>query len=149
YSLRAICLSNNLSATATDTPPAFTQGRLARLAVYFIRYKWWFLGGTVFLVATNLLALWTPRQIGGAISSLTTSQKDGVPIDVETIQRFALTIAVFALLACFARILSRVLIFFAGRLIEYDMRNELFEKLTQLDADWYQQQSTGDLISRI
>lgn len=101
------------------------------------------------MVATNLLALWIPRQIGGAIGSLMESQEQGTPIDVDAIKGFATTIVIFALLACLARILSRVLIFFAGRLIEYDMRNELFEKLTQLDADWYQQQSTGDLISRI
>lgn len=138
-----------MSAIATDTPDALKQGRLARLGVYFLRYKWWFLGGTVFLVATNLLALWIPRQIGGAIGSLMQSQSDGTPVEVDAIKRYALTIAALALLACFARICSRVLIFFAGRLIEYDMRNELFEQLTQLDADWYQQQSTGDLISRI
>lgn len=138
-----------MSANASDNPPALTQGRLSRLAVYFRRYGWWFGGGAVFLVATNLLALWVPRQIGGAISSLTASQNDGTPVDIAAIKEFAMIIAVLAVLAALARIASRILIFYAGRLIEYDIRNELFEQLTRLDADWYERQSTGDLISRI
>lgn len=138
-----------MSVNDTDTSPALKQGRISRLAVYFRRYGWWFGGGALFLIATNLLALWVPRQIGGAISSLTESQKTGAPVDVEAIKAFAVTIAILAVLAALARICSRILIFYAGRLIEYDIRNELFEQLTRLDADWYEQQSTGDLISRI
>lgn len=139
-----------MSTTATDaTPDEVGKGRLARLWVYFERYGWWFLGGTVFLVATNLLALWVPRQLGGAVASLTTSMNEGLPVDIAAVQRFAMVIVVLALFAAVTRICSRILIFYAGRLIEYDVRNELFEKLTVLDAEWYQQQSTGDLISRI
>lgn len=134
---------------ASDNVPALKEGRLARLAVYFLRYGRWFGFGTVFLVATSLFALWIPRQLGGAVSSLTHSFENDLPVDVQQVKQFALMIAVLAILACVTRIISRVLIFFAGRLIEYDVRNDLFAKLTVLDADWYQQQSTGDLISRI
>lgn len=139
-----------MSATATDAKPAEAgKGRLARLWVYFQRYRGWFLGGSVFLIATNLLALWVPRQLGGAVASLTRSMNEDLPVDIAAVQRFAAVIVVLALLASVTRIGSRILIFYAGRLIEYDVRNELFGKLTKLDAEWYQQQSTGDLISRI
>lgn len=100
-------------------------------------------------MATSLLALWIPRQLGGAVSTLTTAMEAGTPIDIPAVQRFAWMIAGLAIASCITRICSRILVFYAGRLIEYDVRNELFHKLTVLDADWYQDQSTGDLISRI
>lgn len=117
--------------------------------MYFRRYGLWFSSGIVFLVATSLLALWIPRQLGGAVSTLTTALDAGTPIDIPAVQRFAWMIAILAVASAITRICSRILVFYAGRLIEYDLRNELFAKLTVLDADWYQEQSTGDLISRI
>lgn len=138
-----------MSATASDAAPDMQRGRFSRLWVYFHRYRWWFGVGSIFLVVTNLLSLWIPRQLGGAIASLTASLDAGTAVDISVVRGFATVIAVLALVSCGTRILSRVLIFYAGRLIEYDVRNELFEKLTELDSAWYQQQSTGDLISRI
>lgn len=133
----------------TDTAPDPRKGRLGRLGAYFGRYGWWFGIGAVFLVATSLLSLWIPRQLGGAVSTITASMDTGLPVDVARVKDFAWMIALLAALSGVTRIFSRILIFYGGRLIEYDVRNELFAKLTLLDADWYQQQSTGDLISRI
>lgn len=138
-----------MSESAPDIPEAFKNERYRRLFVYFKRYVWWFAVGFVFLVATNLLALWIPRQIGQAVASLTDSREAGTLVDIDLVMHYGVVIAVVAVLAGITRILSRVLVFYAGRLIEYDMRNELFENLTALDAEWYQQQSTGDLVSRI
>lgn len=138
-----------MSVSVTDSAPNLRKGRFARLGAYFGRYKWWFGIGAIFLVATSLLSLWIPRQLGGAVSVITESMDTGMPVDVARVKHFAWMIALLALASGVTRIFSRILIFFAGRLIEFDVRNELFAKLTVLDADWYQQQSTGDLISRI
>lgn len=125
------------------------EGRLQRLWRYFSRYKAWFGAGTVFLVATSVLSLMIPRQIGSAVQLLRDASESGEALPGGAISRIALTIIALAVGAAIARIASRVLIFYAGRLIEYDVRNELFTRLTYLDAGWYQSQATGDLVSKI
>lgn len=125
------------------------EGRLQRLWRYFSRYKAWFGAGTVFLVATSVLSLMIPRQIGSAVQLLRDASESGEAVPGGAISRIALTIIALAVGAAVARIASRVLIFYAGRLIEYDVRNELFTRLTYLDAGWYQSQATGDLVSKI
>ena len=126
-----------------------SEGRLARLWVYFYRYRWHFLFGSLLLLATTYTALSIPRQLGGAVGVMREGMAPGAEIRVDAVRRFAVNIVVLAVIACFVRIASRMLIFFAGRLIEYDVRNELFAKLTELELDWHHRQSTGDLVSRI
>ena len=116
---------------------------------YFGRYWIWFASGSVFLVATSVLGLMIPRQLGAAVELLRVASEAGAPVDMAAIGSLAWLVVALAVGACVARIVSRVLIFYAGRLIEYDVRNELFGSLTRLDPAWYQRQSTGDLTSRI
>jgi ATP-binding cassette subfamily B multidrug efflux pump len=47
------------------------------------------------------------------------------------------------------RTFSRVLIFNAGRDVEYDLRGDLFKHLLTLHQGYYQRQRTGDLMSRL
>jgi ATP-binding cassette, subfamily B, multidrug efflux pump len=46
------------------------------------------------------------------------------------------------------RIASRLIIFGAGRDIEFDIRNELLAHLERMSPSYYGQQSTGDIVSR-
>ena len=48
-----------------------------------------------------------------------------------------------------ARWFSRFVIFNCGRDIEYDLRNDLFAHLCNLDQIFYQRIKTGDLMSRM
>lgn len=107
-----------------------------------------FLIGSIFLVATNVLALRIPRNLGGAVQALRDAQLAGTAIDFERVGGYATTIAVLALAAGTTRVLSRIFVFNAGRLVEYEVRNEVFAHLTRLDAATYSAQSTGDLVSR-
>lgn len=129
--------------------PASSPTRMRRLMVYFLRYRWHFLFGSLLLVATTYTALSIPRQLGSAIGLMREGMAEGATVDIASVRAHALTIAGLAVVACLVRIASRMLLFFAGRLIEYDVRNELFEKLTVLEVDWHHRQSTGDLVSRI
>ncbi|MFT5993080.1 MAG: ATP-binding cassette subfamily B multidrug efflux pump [Bradymonadia bacterium] len=123
--------------------------RLRRLAVYARRYTWWFVGGAIALVATNILALKIPGQIGSAVELLHTSEGNGSTVDLTAIGTIALTIAGLAIGAALSRVLSRSFIFAAGRRVEYDVRNDLFAHLLRLSPADYEKSSTGDLVSRI
>ena len=60
----------------------------------------------------------------------------------------ALMIIWLALVAGVARVASRITIFNAGRFIEFDLRNELYAKLTGLGPKFFASMPTGDLTSR-
>jgi ATP-binding cassette subfamily B protein len=63
--------------------------------------------------------------------------------------REALLIIVFAVLQALIRTWSRILIFNAGRNVEYGLRRDLFAHLTTLDAAFYRRHPTGDVMSRM
>lgn len=123
--------------------PITTQTRNRHIRLYFKRYLGWFIVGGVFLLLTNFLALEIPAHVGQAIEGL---QKKADP---STLSSHALWIIVFAIGAGIARVLSRVLIFNAGRLVEFDIRNELFEHLAKLPRTWFESNPTGDITSRV
>jgi len=117
--------------------------RNRRIALYFRRYLRWFLVGGVFLLATNYLALEIPAHVGRAIEGM--QEKNSL----ESIRTHALWIIALAIGAGIARILSRVFIFNAGRLVEFDLRNQLYEHLARLETSWFGKMSTGDITSRV
>lgn len=110
-------------------------------------YKTPFLVGALFLLATQILTLRIPRELGQAIQVLKTGgEPDAVQAQVIS---HCVTIILLALGACVMRILSRIKIFNAGRSIEYDLRNQVFSHLADLSPRYYQSIPTGDLTSRV
>lgn len=124
------------------------QSRLKRLWPYLVRYRTHFAIGAALLVVTNLCALWIPRQIGEVIQLLRDAEAADTTVDFDRVGRLALLIAGLALAAGVTRVASRLAIFNGGRLVEFDIRNEVFDHLTRLDAATFARTSTGDLASR-
>ncbi len=124
------------------------MSRNRQLLRYFVKSWPSFAAGGVALLATNLLALSIPRQIGAAVQHLRDAA-DTASIDVSAVESLAWTIAALALGAAVARVVSRVFIFNAGRQTEYRLRNELFAHLTRLDRAFFERSATGDLTSRV
>jgi ATP-binding cassette subfamily B multidrug efflux pump len=54
----------------------------------------------------------------------------------------------YAALAVLAMYLMRRLIIGASRLVEYDLRERIYDRLLELDYSFYQAHETGDLVSR-
>ncbi len=73
--------------------------------------------------------------------------QSGAPF--ANVARFALIIVAIALVQAVVRTLSRALIFNVGRDVEHDLRSDLFAHLDRLPVAYYQQQQTGDLMSRL
>ena len=61
----------------------------------------------------------------------------------------AILYLVFALLKGFFMFLMRQTIIVVSRLIEYDLKNRIYEHYQQLDRAFYKRNSTGDLMNRI
>ena len=106
-------------------------------------------GGSLCLVVTNGLALAIPWLIKNAIDVLRaggTGAAGGVP---AVIVRDAALIAALAAGQALMRTWSRVLIFNAGRNVEYRLRGDLFRHLLRLDPAFYRRHPTGDVMSRL
>jgi ATP-binding cassette, subfamily B, multidrug efflux pump len=102
--------------------------------------------GFVCLAATNALSLAIPWLIKAAIDALR-SLEAGVAH--RLVVRYALMIIGFAVLQALIRTWSRVLIFNAGRNIEYGLRRDLFAHLGRMDAGFFRRHPTGDVMSRM
>ena len=60
----------------------------------------------------------------------------------------ALIISLLAILHCVTRIFSRTFTLNAARIIEFRIRNDLFQRLTKLDLSYFSSSRSGDIISR-
>src|SRR5208282_5779142 len=115
---------------------------MKRLLFYARRYWLRYVFGISCTFANATLAMIIPLFIRDAINATDKHRPD-------LIAHYAELMIVFALMLGIVRWFSRFVIFNVGRDIEYDLRNDLFQHLTTLGADFYQNFKTGDLMSRM
>lgn len=115
------------------------------LLKYMHRFRWWYTGGTIFLWLTIWVSVTIPEYIQRSID-LIGRGPGGVK---EEFQQLVLTILGLSLVLILFRTLSRVLIFIPGRLIEKRLKGELFKKLSFFGKEYYDENATGNIISRI
>jgi len=106
-------------------------------------YKWYCVPGLVMLLITNIITMLIPLKIK-SIFNLIESQSS-----LENIIYVIFVVIVLALVLFITRSLSRILCFIPGRLVEHDLRNKLFTKLSLLSSHFYRKHKVGDIISRI
>lgn len=161
---------------------------LLKLNPYFAKYPWHILLGVVFIVLSNMFAVYAPQVVREAVNLVGLALEQGalpadqraleVPellqvwvgwtgLDLETkfngigsesairdtiiwvAGMLAVLYLVFALLKGFFMFLMRQTIIVVSRLIEYDLKNRIFDHYQQLDRAFYKRNSTGDLMNRI
>jgi ATP-binding cassette, subfamily B, multidrug efflux pump len=107
--------------------------------------------GCLCLAATNGLSLTIPWLIKGAIDALRTGARNAAQLPAlhALVVRNALLIAGFAAGQAVIRTFSRILIFNAGRNVEYRLRGDVFQHLLRLDPGFYRRHPTGDVMSRL
>ncbi len=98
--------------------------------------------GGLMLILTNGLAVTIPWLLRGAVDALAEREPLGV------VMRFALGMVALALLQAVIRTFSRLAILGASRRIVFEVRRLFFDKLLRLGASWYDEMSTGDVMSR-
>jgi len=99
----------------------------------------------------GLLLVVLSSAIGSVPPWLLRSAVDGMRTDAPMSRILWLTggIVGLALVAGAMRYWMRELLNGLSRLIEFDLRNDLFERLTSLDATFYGKHRTGDLMARL
>jgi ATP-binding cassette subfamily B protein len=123
---------------------------LSYLNKYLYKYRWRFLLGILFIVIGNYFGSLIPVIIGESMDIL----KGEKPVNPgQTLFWTAITLAgmviLFNIIKGFFLFLTRQTLIVMSRYIEFDLKNEIFEKYQQLDYSFYKSQSTGDLMNRI
>lgn len=116
---------------------------LRQLMPYMRKYRLRILSGFVFIITGNFIGVINPQIVRRAIDYLEQQ------IEVRQLIIFAGLIVAISFLQGVFRFLMRRTIIVVSRLIENDIRNELFGKLQTLSDAFYQRNSTGDIMARM
>lgn len=131
---------------------------LLRLNKYFLKYKWHLLGGTVFVFLSNYFKIKIPQTVKVALNSIfelveakKASDTPGEFFELfgDQVIRYSLYVVGFSMVMGLFMFLMRQTIIVMSRLIEYDLRKEIFDHYEKLDTAFYKSNKTGDLMSRV
>ncbi len=131
---------------------------LAYLNKYLTKYKWRLILGTIFITASNYFGVEMPRIVKDSVNLFTEKIKSLKGVELSELDKteiiesgiyLALIYIAFSLCRGFFVFLNRQTIIIMSRLIEYDLKNEIYTHYQKLTPAFYKQNNTGDLMNRI
>ncbi len=125
---------------------------LQHLNSYFLRYKYRLIIGVIITIISKVFIVFTPRFTGNAIELIENyiSNKNALLSDFKhEMLYYILLILGVSLLAAFFTFLMRQKLIVMSRLIEFDLKNNVFKQYERLSQNFYKQNRTGDLMNRI
>jgi ATP-binding cassette subfamily B protein len=115
---------------------------LRRLLGYFSRHRKALTLGGLCVAASAAFSLLKPLIVGSAVNELARAVTRGALV------RYGLLLVGAAAMEGLFLFLQRRIIIGESRRIEYEMRNDFYGHLQSLPVSYYQDQRTGDLLSR-
>ncbi len=134
---------------------------LAYINKYFVKYKWHFLFGIVFVSVSNYFRILQPQYIREAmdlvvkqLAEIQKNQDETLRANLKTalswtILRYGGFVVLWAILMGLFMFFMRQTIIVMSRLIENDLREEIFMHYERLNVAFYKRNNTGDMMSRI
>lgn len=134
---------------------------LKYLNKYLFKYKWHLLLGTIFVIISNIFQIIPAVLVRDAIDLVAgnlrlyqTMEKTGVQADFFSV--FAFGVLIYAGLILVMALLRGAFLYFVrqtlivmSRLVEFDLKNEVFAHYQTLPLSFYRRNNTGDLMNRI
>lgn len=133
---------------------------LSRLNKYFLKYKWWIIPGSIFVVISNIFGVVPAQVIGYAFDLITENIQiynlfDGFDRQELVYTIFSNSLLYFGFLVIALYILRGLFLFFMrqtiilmSRHIEFDMKNDIYQHYQKLSLGFYRRNNTGDLMNR-
>ncbi len=123
---------------------------LQYLNKYFVKYKWHFLLGILFTIISNYFGVQMPLYVKTTVNNLMGTTEIN---SVNDALWLSLQIGgIYILLSIgkgFFLFLMRQTIIVMSRLIEFDLKNEIYTHYQKLDLAFFKRNATGDLMNRI
>jgi len=137
------------------------MNHLSYLNAYFYKYRGRLIAGIAFVFISNYFRILQPQLIRDALDTVIVKleKMKGTVSDEtrellrqelsEALMYFGLGVLAMALLMGLFMYFMRQTIIVMSRLIEYDLRKNLYEHYQKLDTGFFKKNNTGDLMSRI
>jgi ATP-binding cassette, subfamily B, multidrug efflux pump len=134
---------------------------LKYLNKYLFKYKWHLILGLVFVIISNLFQIYPAQMVRHSIDLVVDNIRvyrsfTGSDIQADFFTIFARGILLYAVLILVMALLRGVFLYFVrqtlivmSRLVEYDLKNEIFQHYQTLPLSFYRRNNTGDLMNRI
>jgi len=122
---------------------------LAVLNRYFIKYKWHFSGGLLFVALSTIFGTWQGIIIRNGTNKVTQLFIQGGEFESTEFLKYGLTLIGLAITSGIFMFLMRQTIIVMSRHIEFDQKNEIYAHYQALDVSFYKRHTTGDLMNRI
>ncbi len=114
----------------------------ATLKDFFIKHKWTYIIGIVWLISVDVLQLLIPKILGAYTDELSAGA-----FDAKRLLLYSLVIAGIAIFMFIFRYLWRIYIMGASRLLEFRLRNRLYKHLQKMSTNYFNNKKTGDLMA--
>ncbi|NCA21548.1 MAG: ABC transporter ATP-binding protein [Crocinitomicaceae bacterium] len=123
---------------------------LQYLNKYFVKYKWHLLLGIIFTIITNYFGVKMPIYVKDTVDEFvaSTNTSNGNELIFLAFKVGGLYI-LLSIGKGFFLFLVRQCIIIMSRLIEFDLKNEIYKHYQKLDLGFFKKNSTGDLMNRI
>ncbi|MDE1549797.1 ABC transporter ATP-binding protein [Jeotgalibaca caeni] len=119
---------------------------MKRLWIYLYHYKWMLIAAITLNILSNLFALLGPLLSGYAIDAI----EPGVgSVVFQRVFDYCLRMLLFYLIASILQYVMSVIMTKLTQRIVSRMRKDIFEKMTELPAGYYDTHSVGDILSRV
>lgn len=134
---------------------------LKYLNKYLFKYKWHLVLGTIFVILTNIFQIIPAQLVRHAIDLVADNIRiyqslEGTGLQDGFFRVFAFGILIYAGLILLMALLRGLFLYFVrqtiivmSRLVEFDLKNEIFEHYETLPLSFYRRNNTGDLMNRI
>jgi ATP-binding cassette subfamily B multidrug efflux pump len=134
---------------------------LFALNPYFFKYRTRLLLGTLFITISNMFAIYPAEILRKGIDMVEKGVSvyylfEGTPLLDELSGDFFRLLFWLGIIVIITALLKGIFMFFMrqtiivmSRLIEYDLKNDIFNHYQKLDLAFYRKNKTGDLMARI
>lgn len=134
---------------------------LAYLNKYLLKYKWHVIWGLVFILISNLFQILPAQMVRYSIDLVVDNIRlyksfEGSSSQATFFGFFGKGILFYAVLILLMALLRGLFLYFVrqtlivmSRLVEYDLKNDIFEHYQSLPLSFYRRNNTGDLMNRI
>lgn len=127
---------------------------LLHLNKYFWKYRYRFSLGLLFILTSNIFGLYPPIYIGEVFNLIAETLNESKNITGEIklkkqLAYYAFLVLLFAICKGLFMFFMRQTIIVMSRMIEFDLKNEIYAHYQKLSSSFYKRNKTGDLMNRI
>ena len=121
------------------------KGTIRKLGSYLYRFRHLLILALLLTIASSALALLNPYLTGKILGEI----QKGADIDFSIIYHYAILMFIFYFSSAILSLLINILMIRISKKIVYSMRKDAFNKLIKLKISYFDNNLTGDVISRL